>query len=130
MRRNQSLEPVQRLTVKHRIWLFGTSAWIVGMIDRTIAIFSNHDLTAINIIQLLLATVFFIGWLYLKPRSASEKVFDLPPLDEMNSERDLSVALDDEQEEQFTHREPANQNCSEQLVLCETASNRSPSASE
>jgi hypothetical protein len=82
--------PVQlvRLTIKDRIWLFGTSAWIVGIIDRSIAIFSSGNLTAINIVQLFLATVFFGGWLYLKPRSSSRSLLNSPMVKPSSHEKD------------------------------------------
>jgi hypothetical protein len=75
--RNHQLEvehlEVDRFTVKRRIWLFGTSAWIVGIIDRSIAIFSEQNFSFLNFVQLFLAVVFFIGWLYLKPSISSRR---------------------------------------------------------
>jgi hypothetical protein len=68
----QQFSESDRFTVKRRIWLFGTSAWIVGIIDRSIAIFSSGSFSAIHIIQLLLAVMFFVGWLYLKPTISSQ----------------------------------------------------------
>lgn len=62
-----------RFTVKRRIWLFGTSAWIVGIIDRSIAIFSDQNFSLLNLLQLFLAAVFFMGWLYLKPSISSRR---------------------------------------------------------
>jgi hypothetical protein len=68
MHRSSPHPPIRQFTTKDRIWLFGTSAWIVGIIDRTIAVFSRGDLTIVNGLQLLLVAICFGGWLYLKPR--------------------------------------------------------------
>ncbi|MGG6296482.1 hypothetical protein ACQ4M4_18980 [Leptolyngbya sp. AN02str] len=56
-----------QLSSRHRVWLFGTSAWIVGIIDRTLATVLTGELTIAHGVQLGLAIAFFIGWLYLKP---------------------------------------------------------------
>lgn len=54
-------------TPKQRIWLLGVSFWVFGIIDRSIAIFSDGYLSALDLIQLLTASFFFVGWLFLKP---------------------------------------------------------------
>ncbi|MBE9192824.1 hypothetical protein IQ230_21200 [Gloeocapsopsis crepidinum LEGE 06123] len=55
--------------LKNGIWLLGTSSWLFGITDRTIASFSDGYLSAIDIIQLSTASFFFVSWLFLKPTS-------------------------------------------------------------
>jgi len=52
---------------KQRIWLFGVSFWVLGIIDRSIAIFSDGNLSTLDLTQLLTASFFFVCWLFLKP---------------------------------------------------------------
>ncbi|WP_416674535.1 hypothetical protein [Egbenema bharatensis] len=116
-----SSNPVQQLTLKDRIWLFGTSAWIVGIIDRSIAIFSSGSLTAINIIQLLLAIVFFGGWLYLKPRSSSRTRLNSPMVRKRSRpEPKNSFSLESEQSSEQQADEAANSEPEKELSLCGT----------
>ena len=49
------------------IWLFGITAWIFGLTDRSIALFADGYLSAIDIVQLFTASFFFISWLFLNP---------------------------------------------------------------
>ncbi len=49
------------------IWLFGISSWLFGISDRTIASFMDGYLSALDIIQLSTASLFFVSWLFLKP---------------------------------------------------------------
>lgn len=55
--------------LKNGIWLFGTSSWLFGLSDRSIASFADGHLSAIELMQLFTASFFFIGWLFLKPTS-------------------------------------------------------------
>ncbi len=56
--------------LKNGIWLLGIASWLFGIIDRSIASFSDGYLSAIDIMQLFTASFFFVGWLYLKPEKA------------------------------------------------------------
>jgi hypothetical protein len=56
-------------TLKNGIWLLGVSCWLFGITDRSIASLSDGYLSAIDLMQLLTATFFFISWLFLKPTS-------------------------------------------------------------
>jgi len=49
------------------IWLFGIISWIFGLTDRSIALFSDGYLSAVDIVQLFTASFFFISWLFLSP---------------------------------------------------------------
>ncbi len=49
------------------IWLFGVSAWLFGIIDRSIATLADGYLSALDITQLFTASFFFVSWLFLKP---------------------------------------------------------------
>lgn len=60
------LHPVLR-EMKRGIWLLGVSSWLFGITDRSIASFADGYLSALDIVQLFTAGVFFVGWLFLKP---------------------------------------------------------------
>lgn len=55
------------LTLKKGIWFLGTSSWLFGISDRSIASLADGYLSAIDLIQLSTASFFFISWLFLKP---------------------------------------------------------------
>lgn len=55
--------------LKSGIWFLGISSWLFGITDRSIASFSDGYLSAIDIMQLLTASFFFVSWLFLKPTS-------------------------------------------------------------
>lgn len=55
------------LTLKKAIWLIGTSSWIFGISDRTLASLADSYISAIDLIQLCTASFFFVSWLFLKP---------------------------------------------------------------
>ncbi len=59
-------------TPKQRIWLLGVSLWVFGIIDRSIAVFSDGYLSTLDLTQLLTASFFFVSWLFLKPSSKLE----------------------------------------------------------
>lgn len=119
-----------RFTVKRRIWLFGTSAWIVGIIDRSIAIFTNGNFSVVNIIQLLLAIVFFVGWLYLKPTASSP----IPSASRYSSLEELSndARLQNEYHlfEKSINEGLGSQEHSEELVLSGISDQRTASNGE
>lgn len=54
---------------KNGLWLVGTSSWLFGITDRSIASLADGYLSALDLVQLLTASFFFIGWLFLKPVS-------------------------------------------------------------
>lgn len=56
-------------SLKNGIWLIGTSSWLFGIADRSIASLSDGSLSALDLVQLLTASFFFVGWLFLKPVS-------------------------------------------------------------
>ena len=55
------------LTLRKAIWLIGTSSWIFGISDRTLASFADSYISATDLIQLCTASFFFVSWLFLKP---------------------------------------------------------------
>jgi hypothetical protein len=68
MNEQQNSEVTTFLPVLQKgIWLFGISAWIFGLTDRSIALFADGYLSAIDIVQLFTASFFFISWLFLNP---------------------------------------------------------------
>lgn len=56
-------------SLKNGIWLLGVSSWLFGITDRSIASLSDGYLSALDIVQLLTASFFFVSWLFLKPVS-------------------------------------------------------------
>ena len=54
-------------TLKKWIWIIGTSSWIFGISDRSIASLADGYISAIDLIQLCTASFFFVSWLFLKP---------------------------------------------------------------
>jgi hypothetical protein len=56
-------------TLKNGIWLLGVSSWLFGITDRSIASLADGYLSAIDLMQLLTASFFFLSWLFLKPAS-------------------------------------------------------------
>ncbi|KJH71464.1 hypothetical protein [Aliterella atlantica] len=56
-------------SLKNSIWLIGTSSWLFGITDRSIASLADGKLSALDLVQILTASLFFVGWLFLKPVS-------------------------------------------------------------
>lgn len=56
-------------SLKNGIWLIGTSSWLFGITDRSIASLADGYLSALDLVQLFTASFFFIGWLFLRPVS-------------------------------------------------------------
>ncbi|HEY9772049.1 MAG TPA: hypothetical protein V6C71_26690 [Coleofasciculaceae cyanobacterium] len=54
-------------TLKRGIWVLGTSSWVFGISDRSIASLADGYISAIDLIQLFTASFFFISWLFLRP---------------------------------------------------------------
>lgn len=50
-------------------WLLGTSSWVFGITDRSIASLADGYISAIDLIQLFTAAFFFVSWLFLKPEN-------------------------------------------------------------
>lgn len=70
MNNQQSSEATMFLdSLKNGIWLLGVSSWLFGITDRSIATFSDGYLSALDVVQLLTASFFFVSWLFLKPIS-------------------------------------------------------------
>lgn len=54
-------------TLKKGIWIVGTSSWLFGIIERSIASIADGYISALDLIQLFTASFFFVSWLFLKP---------------------------------------------------------------
>ena len=54
-------------TLKKGIWIIGTSSWVFGISDRSIASLADGYISAVDLIQLCTASFFFVSWLFLKP---------------------------------------------------------------
>jgi hypothetical protein len=57
-------------SVKHGIWILCLPAWLFGMIERSVTVWKDHLLTLADVLQVLTATFFLVGWLFLKPPQA------------------------------------------------------------
>lgn len=55
------------LVLKTAIWFIGSIAWLLGILDRSIAALADGYLSVIGLLQILIATFLFWCWLFLKP---------------------------------------------------------------
>lgn len=55
------------LLLKTMIWVFGLIAWVFGITDRSIAALGDGYMSAVELLQILVAGLFFLGWISLKP---------------------------------------------------------------
>lgn len=55
------------LVLKTALWFIGNIAWFLGILDRSIAALADGYLSAIGLLQILIATFLFWCWLFLKP---------------------------------------------------------------
>lgn len=76
--------------LRNTIWIIGIFSWIFGIGDRSIAGFADGYLNGIEFGNLLIAVLFFLGWLYMKP----EPTFESRPIAEPSH---ASVQLTPEQ---------------------------------
>lgn len=53
--------------LRNGIWLIGIPSWLFGITDRSMATLADGYLSAIDLMQLLTASLFFLSWLFLKP---------------------------------------------------------------
>jgi hypothetical protein len=69
MSKEKKIENVENFpqTLKKSIWILGTSSWVFGISDRTIASLADGYISAIDLIQLFTASFFFVSWLFLRP---------------------------------------------------------------
>jgi len=54
--------------LKNGVWLSGIPAWIIGVVDRSVASISDGYVSPIDFFQVITAVVFFVSWLTLKPK--------------------------------------------------------------
>jgi hypothetical protein len=66
MKKPQKVENFSQ-TLKKGIWILGTSSWVFGISDRSLASLADGYLSAIDIVQLCTASFFFVSWLFLRP---------------------------------------------------------------
>jgi hypothetical protein len=53
--------------LRNGIWLLGIPSWLFGITDRSMATLADGYLSAMDFMQLLTASFFFLSWLFLKP---------------------------------------------------------------
>lgn len=66
MKEKKNLENFPQ-SLKKGIWILGTTSWMFGISDRSIASLADSYISAIDLIQLFTASFFFVSWLFLKP---------------------------------------------------------------
>jgi hypothetical protein len=71
------------------IWLFGIPAWLFAIVDRSFSALSDRCFSAVEILHLSMASLFFVSWLYLKPEQHLENLPD-PALSEVETSSALS----------------------------------------
>lgn len=59
---------------RNGIWLLGIPSWLFGITDRSLASLADGYLSAMDMVQIFTASLFFLSWLYLKP----EETFQIP----------------------------------------------------
>lgn len=55
---------------RNGIWLLGIPSWLFGITDRGLASFADGYLSAVDLVQIFTASLFFLSWLYLKPEES------------------------------------------------------------
>ncbi|MGG6269506.1 hypothetical protein ACQ4M3_36715 [Leptolyngbya sp. AN03gr2] len=53
------------------VWILGVPAWLFGLVERGIAAWSDTVITNLDLLQVLIAAFFLLGWLLLKPNLGS-----------------------------------------------------------
>lgn len=59
--------PMSIAQIKNGIWMIGIPSWLFGITDRGIAAFAHGVPSPAEVLQLMMASFFFLTWLYLKP---------------------------------------------------------------
>lgn len=59
--------PMSIAQIKNGIWMIGIPSWLFGITDRGIAAFAHGAPSPAQVLQLMMASFFFLTWLYLKP---------------------------------------------------------------
>ncbi|WP_088891069.1 hypothetical protein [Leptolyngbya ohadii] len=54
--------------IKNGIWMIGIPSWLFGITDRGIAAFAHGAPSPAEVLQLMMASFFFLTWLSLKPK--------------------------------------------------------------
>ncbi|MDX2211736.1 MAG: hypothetical protein SFY66_00480 [Oculatellaceae cyanobacterium bins.114] len=79
---NQLLEATVVVNkLRNSIWFFGIPSWVYGITDRGFAALADGYLSVVELIHLLIVSLFFMGWLLLKPDYDSENEPLLPTYD-------------------------------------------------
>jgi hypothetical protein len=81
---------------RNSIWGIGIPFWLFAISDRAIAIFTDDYISILKIVQLFIAFLFYVSWLYLKPEMS------LDNSDE--NEQSYSDRLDLEPEQLEVHK--------------------------
>jgi hypothetical protein len=63
-------------TIRWVVWIGGCCLWIFGLCDRSIAAWTDHLISALDIVLLGTAAIVALGWVLLIPTS-SGKILNL-----------------------------------------------------
>ena len=53
--------------VRTGIWYIGNISWLFGLSERTAAALSDGFVSALDLVLLFTASLFFVAWLFLRP---------------------------------------------------------------
>jgi hypothetical protein len=73
MNQLSSAQVIASVPFKTRAWLFGNLVWAFGVIDRGSAALADRSLSLGDIGQITMISCFWLGWLYLKPKSQASQ---------------------------------------------------------
>lgn len=75
--------------LRSSIWFVGIPSWMYGIADRGFAAFADGYVSAIELVHFFTATVFFLGWLFLKPAYPLGDEAELPPYDQEDNQETI-----------------------------------------
>jgi hypothetical protein len=59
---------------RNGIWLLGIPSWLFAIVDRSFSALTDSCFSAVEILHLSMASLFFVSWLYLKPEEALQSI--------------------------------------------------------
>jgi len=74
---------------RNGIWLLGIPSWLFAIVDRSFSALTDSCFSAVEILHLSMASLFFVSWLYLKPEQALQNV-PLEAMTEVEPSSELS----------------------------------------
>jgi len=59
-------------SLRKGIWILCIPAWLFGALERGATVFSDHTTTPLELLQILTAIFFLVGWLLLRPKNFTQ----------------------------------------------------------